>query len=67
MNFSQKRTCNECKALECYPDYGKFCMLRYQIQAKKGKSYEYQPLEPCYKPLTYQDYLIAVDIIYYIH
>ena len=60
MIMSQKRTCERCKAIDYHRIYP-ICLLGYKTKAKeyKGNVIGSIPLEPCPKPITYNDYDIA--------
>lgn len=50
MKLSQKRTCNNCNALNLLEPWYIKCDLEYKIDRDTLK-----PLEPCPKPLTIED------------
>lgn len=61
MKLSQKRTCNSCRALA-----GDSCDLGKKIKSvyfEVGIIKGYMPSEPCYKPLTSNDYFTAIELI----
>lgn len=64
MKLSKKKTCNRCAA--CPSDFS--CGLGYRIEPAKemyGAIVEWRPKEPCYKPTTISDFLIAKELAAY--
>jgi hypothetical protein len=65
MKLSQKKICGNCRALD--PAHGG-CDLRFNIkniakQSDLNPYPKYAPAEPCYKPLTYSDLMLAIDLV----
>lgn len=62
MRLSQKKNCNGCKAgyYESRP-FCQRCELGYDVKSEK---YTGIPQEPCYKPLTNQQWLDARGLVF---
>ena len=61
IRLSQKRTCNGCRA--CVSEWS--CEFGYKVAPKgtiAGRIYMWKPLEPCYKPKTMSEYLLAKEL-----
>ena len=56
-----------CRAFD-YLGYGRGfgCLLGFKVGADSNNEY-WKPLEPCYKPLTWREYIEAHKIIYGSH
>lgn len=51
MKISQKRTCNNCRAMQRLRLRG-WCSLGYKTE---GEPWDLKPMEPCPKPLTHRE------------
>jgi len=65
MKISQKRTCGiymprGCLAIEGYGEYRKWCTLGFKTEVKQNP-FDMIPLEPCPKPMTCGEFIIAKD------
>lgn len=60
MRLSQKRTCNGCRAYWARGREGR-CELGFKNRVAKGAHLfvSHAPAEPCYKPLTNEEYFQA--------
>ena len=57
MKLSQKKTCNKCKAFYVHTGHpNPECSLGYKIITEG-----YIPAEPCPKPITNREYIVAID------
>ncbi|MFW9871972.1 MAG: hypothetical protein ACFFG0_02645 [Candidatus Thorarchaeota archaeon] len=58
--LKKARTCNGCKAFD-WTLVGAECMLNFKTRGKYNKkirvTLDYSPLEKCYKPINYNDYI----------
>lgn len=68
MKLSQKKNCNGCKGGYYEPkSFHQVCELGCKVKTKSKHIFQGVeigigiPLEPCYKPMTYSDYLLARD------
>jgi len=59
MKLSQKRICDNCRALNNSIGVRRPCELGFKTEIKGGMFRQVLPLEPCYKPLTIRDYIKA--------
>ncbi|MBX4272031.1 hypothetical protein [Clostridium estertheticum] len=51
IELKQRRTCNNCRTISS--DYS--CTLGYIVGTEKINSYDKKPIEPCPKPITYDE------------
>lgn len=65
MKLSKKRTCNGCKALRVSIGFGSdSCDLNYELNVTAGVhcTKEITPVSACYKPLTNNNLMKALDL-----